>query len=123
MPHTDMDIIRAARQSGLCCIPGAATPTEIFAGLAAGANAVKLFPAELIRPSIVRSIRAVVPAEVKLLPVGGIDPAVMADFLNAGASGFGLGSALYKPGMNLGDVAQRARSFVQTWQAISNLAR
>jgi 2-dehydro-3-deoxyphosphogalactonate aldolase len=120
MPHIDVDIIRAAVAAGLVCIPGAATPSEIFTGLNAGASAIKLFPAELVHPAIVKAMRAVLSPAVKLLPVGGITPDNMSHYLQAGASGFGLGSALYTPGMTAHTVTQRARAFIQSWQRLSN---
>ena len=83
-------------------IPGAATPTEAFAGIHAGASGVKVFPAEAIAPQVLASWRAVIPDTVPLLPVGGIDSDNMADYWQAGAAGFGLGSALYKPGKKPG---------------------
>jgi 2-dehydro-3-deoxyphosphogalactonate aldolase len=115
MPHADATVIRAAKAAGMACVPGAATPTEAFAALQAGADALKLFPAELVTPAVVKALRAVLPRDLRLLPVGGITPEAMADFRRAGASGFGLGSALYAPGMGAGDVAARARAFVQAW--------
>lgn len=118
MPHADVAVIRVAKARGLACIPGAATPTEAFAALQAGADAVKLFPAELITPPIIKAMRAVLPRELRLLPVGGITPETMAVYRQAGAAGFGLGSALYAPGMSAADVAQRARAFVQAWRAL-----
>ena len=99
MPHGDVAVIGAAKQRGLLCVPGVATPTEAFAALDAGADALKLFPAEALPPAVVKAWRAVLPKEVWLLPVGGIPPDNMAAYLAAGANGFGLGSALYKPGM------------------------
>jgi 2-dehydro-3-deoxyphosphogalactonate aldolase len=116
MPHADVRVIEAAKQEGLTCIPGAATPTEAFAALHAKADAVKLFPAELITPTVMRAMRAVLPASLKLLPVGGITPAGMADYRRAGAAGFGLGSALYAPGLDAAAVAERARAFTQAWR-------
>lgn len=118
MPHADVDVIRAAKACGLFCVPGAATPTEAFAAIHAGADAVKLFPAELVTPVIVKAMRAVLPRELRLLPVGGITPDTMAPFKAAGAGGFGLGSALYAPGLGAAEVAQRARAFVQAWRAL-----
>ncbi|NCT83490.1 MAG: 2-dehydro-3-deoxy-6-phosphogalactonate aldolase [Comamonadaceae bacterium] len=118
MPHADVAVIRAAKASGLACIPGAATPTEAFAALQAGADAVKLFPAELITPPVVKAMRAVLPRELRLLPVGGITPETLAVYRQAGAAGFGLGSALYAPGMAAAEVGQRARAFVQAWRAL-----
>lgn len=117
MPHADVAVIRVAKARGLACVPGAATPTEAFAALQAGADAVKLFPAELVTPAVVKAMRAVLPKELKLLPVGGITPETMAPYRKAGAAGFGLGSALYAPGLGAADVGTRARAFAQAWRA------
>jgi len=117
MPHADAAVIRVAKARGLACVPGAATPTEAFAALQAGADALKLFPAELVTPAALKALRAVLPRELRLLPVGGITPETMAPYRRAGAAGFGLGSALYAPGMAAAEVGQRARAFVQAWQA------
>ena len=117
MPHADVAVIRAAKQAGLFCIPGVATPTEAFAALAAGADALKLFPAEQSSPEVLKAWRAVVPADVAVLPVGGIAPHTMAPWLAAGATGFGIGSALYAPGRLAPDVAARAQAFVDAWHA------
>jgi 2-dehydro-3-deoxyphosphogalactonate aldolase len=117
MPHADTKVIAAAKAAQMVCVPGAATPTEAFAALHAGADAVKIFPAELVSPAAVKAMRAVLPASVRLLPVGGIDPDRMGDYRRAGAAGFGLGSALYAPGMDSAAVAQRARRFVDAWRA------
>ena len=118
-PHADVTVIRAAKAAGLLCVPGVATPTEAFAALAAGADALKLFPAELITPSVVKAMRAVLPKTTRLLPVGGITPDNMGSYLQAGASGFGLGSALYAPQTPHGEVAARARRFVSQWKALA----
>lgn len=115
MPHADVAVIRAAKQLGLVCVPGAATPTEAFAAAHAGADALKLFPAELVTPTVLKAMRAVLPPALRLLPVGGITPDSMAAYRKAGAAGFGLGSALYAPGMSAADVALRARDFVKAW--------
>jgi 2-dehydro-3-deoxyphosphogalactonate aldolase len=88
LPHADHAVIRAAKAQGLLCVPGVATPTEAFGALAAGADALKLFPAEALPPAIVKAWRAVLPADVWLLPVGGITPEGMAGYLAAGANGF-----------------------------------
>lgn len=117
MPHADVAVIRVAKARGMACVPGAATPTEAFAALQAGADALKLFPAELVTPPVVKAMRAVLPKELRLLPVGGITPETMTPFRKAGAAGFGLGSALYAPGMSAADVASRAKAFVQAWRA------
>ncbi|MBB3223935.1 2-dehydro-3-deoxy-6-phosphogalactonate aldolase [Pseudoduganella umbonata] len=116
MPHADTEVIRAAKAAGMYCVPGVATPTEAFAALKAGADALKLFPAELITPAVVRAMRAVLPKDNKLLPVGGITPDNMSDFRAAGVAGFGLGSALYKPGMDAASVAANAKAFVDAWK-------
>lgn len=115
-PNFDAGVVRAAAELGMVCLPGVATPTEAFAALAAGAHGLKLFPAELVTPSVVKAMRAVLPAETVVLPVGGITPAGMAVYRTAGANGFGLGSALYKPGMAADAVASSARAFIHAWR-------
>ena len=117
MPHADTAVIHAAKAAGLLCVPGVATPTEAFAALHAGADALKLFPAELVTPDVLKAMRAVLPAEVPLLPVGGITPASLAAWRAAGVRGFGLGSALYRPGLSADDVAATAADFVRAWRA------
>ncbi len=116
MPHADTRVIAHAKQLGAVCIPGAATPTEAFACVEAGADAVKLFPAELLTPAVVKALRAVLPPALRVLPVGGITPDNMAAYRVAGASGFGLGGALYAPGMGVSDVAEHAAAFVRAWR-------
>lgn len=111
-PHCDPAVIRAAKAGGLWCVPGAFTPTDAFAALAAGADAVKLFPCEALPPAAVKALRAVLPPGTRLLPVGGIGLSNMDDYRAAGAAGFGLGSALYKPGDGAAVVAERARAFI-----------
>lgn len=119
MPHADTAVIRAAKEAGLVCAPGIVTPTEAFAALAAGADALKIFPAELVTPAILKAIRVVLPKGTRLLPVGGITPDNMQPYVDAGATGFGLGSALYKPGMTADEVAGIARRFVVSWKALA----
>ena len=104
MPHSDPAVITAAKGRNLACLPGVATPTEAFAALAAGADALKLFPAEAIPPNAVKALRAVLPVDTRLLPVGGIGAHNMAAYLETGAAGFGIGSTLYKPGKTAEDV-------------------
>jgi 2-dehydro-3-deoxyphosphogalactonate aldolase len=116
MPHADTVVIRAAKEAGLYCIPGVATPTEAFAALAAGADGLKLFPAEQSNPAVLKAWRAVLPAHIPVLPVGGIGPHTMAPWLAAGATGFGIGASLYAPGRSASDVAVRAKEFVGAWQ-------
>ncbi|WP_372394316.1 2-dehydro-3-deoxy-6-phosphogalactonate aldolase [Azospirillum sp. HJ39] len=115
MPHADTAIIRAAKARSMGCTPGVATATEAFAALAAGADALKLFPAEQMPPVVVKALRAVIPHSVRLLPVGGITPDTMQPYRIAGASGFGLGSALYSPGLPVAELAARAARFARAW--------
>jgi len=118
MPHADTQVIACAKQAGMFCVPGVATLTEAFAALQAGADALKLFPAELISPTVLKAMRAVLPADLRLLPVGGITPQTMAVYHQAGAKGFGLGGALYAPGMSVEQVRQRAQDFVAAYSAL-----
>lgn len=118
MPHSDAAVIRAARAAGLYSAPGVATVTEAFAALQAGADVLKMFPAEQLGPHVVKAWRAVIARDIALLPVGGITPQGMAAFRDAGASGFGLGSALYSPGLSAGEVRTRAQAFVAAWKAM-----
>ena len=115
MPHADTAVIRAAHAAGLRCTPGVATPTEAFAALQAGADALKLFPAEQLPPPVLKAWLSVLPAGTALLPVGGITPERMAAYRNVGAAGFGIGSALYAPGVDAAEVARRARSYIDAW--------
>ncbi|WP_077032614.1 2-dehydro-3-deoxy-6-phosphogalactonate aldolase [Pelomonas sp. KK5] len=116
MPHADVAVIRATKDEGMACVPGVATVTEAFAALAAGADALKLFPAELITPTVLKAMRAVLPPDLRLLPVGGVTPASMAAYRSAGAAGFGLGGALYQTGFDAVAVGERARGFVAAWR-------
>ncbi len=116
MPHADLNLIRQADHLGLFCMPGVATPTEAFAALSAGADALKMFPAEALPPAVVKAWRAVLRPPIKLLPVGGITPDSMAAYLKVGASGFGLGSALFTPELSLSTLAKNARAFADALQ-------
>jgi 2-dehydro-3-deoxyphosphogalactonate aldolase len=120
MPHGDPAVVRAAKARGLYCVPGVATPTEGFAALDHGADALKLFPAELLAPRVLRAMRSVFPPETRFLPVGGITPAAMEEWVAAGAAGFGLGSALYRPGDGAGAVAANAAAFVDAWRRLTD---
>lgn len=111
-PNADRDVIRATVAAGLVSSPGYFTPSEAFMALDAGAHALKLFPAEAASPAVVKAQRAVLPPAVPLIVVGGVSPDKMAAYRAAGADGFGLGSGLYKPGMDASEVAARARDFV-----------
>lgn len=119
MPHADVKIIAAAKRAGMHCVPGVATPTEAFAAIDAGADALKLFPAEQLLPAVLKAWRSILPRGVPLLPVGGISPDRMAEYVAAGADGFGIGSALYAPARSAADTSHRARAFVQAWRDIA----
>ncbi|CAB3627233.1 2-dehydro-3-deoxy-6-phosphogalactonate aldolase [Achromobacter sp. K91] len=116
MPHSDAAVIRAAKALGMASCPGVATPTEAYAALAAGADVLKMFPAEQLGPVVLKAWRAVLRPPIALAPVGGITPDNIAIYAQAGASGFGLGSALYKPGLSAAQVGQNARAFIAAWQ-------
>ncbi|WP_145193238.1 2-dehydro-3-deoxy-6-phosphogalactonate aldolase [Pseudomonas sp. URMO17WK12:I11] len=119
MPHSDAQVLRAAKAAGLYLAPGVATPTEAFAALAEGADVLKLFPAEQMGPAVVKAWLAVLPAGTVLAPVGGVTPDNLQHFHAAGARGFGLGSGLYKPGMTPEQVAATAKAYVTAWHALS----
>lgn len=114
-PNFQADVVREAVRLGMVCLPGVFTPTEAFAALDAGAHGIKLFPAELIGPAGVKALRAVLPPPTLVLPVGGIGLNAMGPYLAAGANGFGIGSALYQPGMSAAAVEQRALDFAAAW--------
>lgn len=116
MPHADLEVIRHAKQHRLYCTPGVATPTEAFAALKAGADAIKIFPAEATPPPVVKAWRAVLPKDVLVMPVGGIKPDTMKGYVEAGANGFGLGSALFTPAMSVEEIGRSARAFASAWQ-------
>jgi len=116
-PNFDPEVVREAVRCGLACLPGVMTPTEAFAALRVGASALKVFPAELIGPAGIKALRAVLPPEARMLPVGGITPESLPAYGDAGAAGFGIGSALYRPGMTATEVATRARAFASAWRA------
>lgn len=111
-PGTDPQVIAATVEAGLVSAPGYFTPSEAFAAIRAGAHALKLFPAEAAPPAVVKAQAAVLPKGIPLIVVGGITPDKMAAYRAAGAHGFGLGGAIYQPGMTPDEVATRARSFV-----------
>jgi 2-dehydro-3-deoxyphosphogalactonate aldolase len=111
-PNFDPAVVARAKAVGLDALPGVLTPTEAFAALASGADGLKLFPGEMITPAIVKALRAVLPPGILLVPTGGVSVANLADYRAAGADGFGIGSALYKPGEQAADVSARARALV-----------
>ena len=115
-PNFNPAVVAQALALGMVVLPGVATPSEAFAALDAGAHGLKLFPAEMMAPATVKALRAVLPQDTALLPVGGITPDTMAAYRVAGASGFGLGSALYAPGRSADQVRLKADAFVQAWR-------
>jgi 2-dehydro-3-deoxyphosphogalactonate aldolase len=112
-PDTNVDVIAASAEAGLVSSPGYFTPSEAFAAIRAGAHALKLFPAEGATPALLKAHLAVLPAGIPLLPVGGIKPDNIRPWLDAGATGFGLGSGLYKPGQSAADTLENARAYVE----------
>jgi 2-dehydro-3-deoxyphosphogalactonate aldolase len=116
-PNFNPAVVAQALALNMVVLPGVATPSEAFAALDAGAHGLKLFPAEMISPATVKALRAVLPPETALMPVGGITPGNMATYRRAGASGFGLGSALYAPGRSAQQVSDNADEFVRAFKA------
>lgn len=116
-PHADVAVVTAAKKEGMACFPGAFTPTEGFAAVAAGADGLKIFPAEAISPPVLRAWRAVFANHIPLMPTGGVTPETMRAWVDAGASGFGIGGNLYRPGRSLAEVKASAAAFVGAWRA------
>jgi 2-dehydro-3-deoxyphosphogalactonate aldolase len=111
-PDTNAEVIAAAAEAGLVSSPGYFTPSEAFAAIRAGAHALKLFPAEGASPALLKAQLAVIPRDVPVLAVGGIKPDNMRPWLDAGATGFGLGGGLYKPGQSAAETLGKARAYV-----------
>ena len=116
-PNFDAAVVRETKRLGGISCPGVATPSEGFAALASGADLLKLFPAEQLPPEVVKAWLAVFPGSARLVPVGGITAERMAPYLRAGAAGFGLGSALYRPGIGPAEVARRAAELAASFRA------
>lgn len=124
MPHSDPAVIRAAKAAGLACTPGVATPTEAFAAIFNGADALKLFPADRLSPSTLRAWRTVIPSQMRIMPVGGVTPGSVKAFIEAGAGGFGLGGSLYQPGFQAELVGENANLFIACLEdALATTAR
>lgn len=119
MPHSDEAVITEAKRRNLFCTPGVATPTEGFRAFDLGADAIKLFPAEMITPAVLKSWRAVFDHQLNLLPVGSIDSSNMGRYVAAGASGFGLGGSLYKSFMSVDEIRSNARDLISTWKDVN----
>lgn len=116
-PNFNEAVLRRARELGMLTVPGVATPTEALAALAAGADAIKWFPAEALGPSGLRSIKTVLPPEARVWPVGGVSAGNLSEWVRAGADGFGIGGRLYEPGIAIPDLENRARELVAAWRA------
>jgi 2-dehydro-3-deoxyphosphogalactonate aldolase len=116
-PNCNPAVIRAAKAASMESFPGVMTPTEAFAAIEAGADVLKLFPGELVGPVGLRAMKAVLPRDMPLYAVGGVTPENMADWLAAGATGFGIGSSIYKPGDSAQVVAGKAQALVAAWKA------
>lgn len=115
-PNFDREVVEETVRLGLASLPGILTPTEAFAALNAGAHGLKLFPAELASPAVVKALLAVLPKGTPLIPVGGIGVNNLATWRSAGAAGFGLGSSLYKPGDDAATVKTKAAAIVSAWR-------
>lgn len=117
-PNCNASVIAHAAGLGMLCAPGVATPTEAFAALDAGAHALKLFPSGMVGHGGLKAMQSVLPAGTDFWPVGGITPETLAGWVQAGATGFGIGSQLFAPGTSVPDVRSRADSYVQAWRVI-----
>ena len=118
MPHGDVAVIREAKRQRMFCIPGVATITEAFAALGAGADALKMFPAEALPASALKAWRAVLPKDALVFPVGGIRPDTLGPYWAAGANGFGTGSSLYSPGVAATAVGSAASALAAAFRAL-----
>lgn len=117
-PNNDPSVIRATKAANMQSFPGVMTPTEVFSALASGADGLKLFPGEVIGPAGLKAMRAVIPQEVPLFAVGGVSAQNMGEWIRSGAAGFGIGSAIYKPGDSTIVIARKAREIVDAWDAV-----
>jgi 2-dehydro-3-deoxyphosphogalactonate aldolase len=118
MPHADARVIVEAKRQGHVCVPGVATPSEAFAALAAGADGLKMFPAEALPPAALKAWRAVLPKDTIVFAVGGMTPDTLRAYRDAGADGFGTGSKLYQPGMPLAELTVAARAYREAAEAL-----
>ena len=114
-PNMNAAVIAETKRRNMVSVPGSFTPTEILAAIASGADAVKLFPAEMIPPATVKAIRAVLPPRFPMIAVGGIHTENMKDYMQHGIDGFGIGSALYKPGKSLSEIRRDANSLISAY--------
>lgn len=116
-PNCNPAVIRSTAAHGMVSLPGVLTPTEMFAAIEAGATGLKIFPAEMVSPAIIRAVRAVLPPQTPAYAVGGISAANMGDYLGAGIAGFGIGGSLFKPGKPLDDIAADAHAIIAAFKA------
>jgi len=117
-PNINPAVIAATKAARLLSIPGFATPSEAFAGLEAGADALKAFPTDVVSPGALRALREVLPAHMPLIPVGGVTIEKMREYKKAGAAGFGIGSAIYRPGSDAATVLKKAKDFVEAFDGL-----
>ncbi len=117
-PNADVEVIRATVAAGMASWPGVMTPTECFAAIKAGATGLKLFPGSLIGPEGLKAIRAVLPKDLPVYAVGGAGPSNFADWAKAGAQGFGIGTALYVPGLSTAEISARATAIVAAYDEV-----
>lgn len=120
-PHSETGLIAVAKAENMIALPGCFSPTEIFRAVNAGADAVKLFPAEIIPPVAVRALRAVLPSETEMFATGGIDTGNMGEYLRSGINGFAIGSSLYKPGKSLAAIESDVKSIVAAFKQAKQL--
>lgn len=118
-PNCDRNVIKATKVLGMRSFPGVLTPTECFNALKWGSDGLKVFPAFQMGQDGLKALRAVLPSETEVYMVGGVGPENFADWLKAGANGFGLGSSLYKPGDMVADIAAKAKDIVAAWDEIT----
>lgn len=116
-PNCNPQVIARTAHHGMVSLPGVLTPSEMFAALDAGASGLKIFPAELFTPAAVKAIRAVLPLSVPVYAVGGINPDNMAQYVAAGASGFGVGGSIFRPGKPIAEIERDARALVEAFAA------
>ncbi|MEK8031711.1 2-dehydro-3-deoxy-6-phosphogalactonate aldolase [Ideonella sp. DXS29W] len=116
-PHFDEAVVRHTKALGMLSVPGVFTASEAFAALRAGADALKIFPAEAMPPAGLQALASVLPAGTALWPVGGVTAESLSAWQRVGATGFGIGGALYKPGVALDELRRRAEAYVQAWNS------
>lgn len=119
-PNANPAVIARGVALGMLCAPGVATPTEGFAALAAGAHALKIFPAEMVGVAGLKAMKTVLPPGTPLWPVGGVTPGSIATWAAAGATGFGIGGQMYTPGLDSAELGRRAAEFVDAWHAAAS---